>query len=420
MRALAFAVLLAGCHDWDSLSSGGDGGTDLGAQVDAQVVADLECQPSDLAGNVDAGKQMVTLDGGAIATSGWTRRVIAIDVGGGPLGTTDGKLDLVVLQRSASPSTNNLTTLLSEGDGTFSTPIDSAIGMALPNDVVIADFDEDGKPDAVVTLEGQDKLWFMKGNGDGTFAAPMSRDLEQVNVSAPRAPGALAAGYFHDQRHVDLIVAEEGGPRASLFVGAGNGTFTEAGSRPLGVGARHTLLAADVDGDCVTDVVALNGGSGGNTLTILRGMADGALHDFVGGAFTVGGEPAAVAVGDFNRDQRPDLIVANRNSGYLSLVLGGEVGFKSPIAVNVGSPQSAVAAGDFNGDHILDLVLVRGFELALSLGDEAGGFGAPSRLDGADTVDSMIAVDLDGDGLADVAHSRGNASEVYLYRNTSL
>src|SRR5262249_42631163 len=67
--------------------------------------------------------------------------------------------------------------------------------------------------------------------------------------------------------------------------------------------------------------------------------------------------PSSVAVGDFNHDGKPDLVVANRVSNNLSVFLGnGDGTFQAAVTYNTGSQPVFVAVGDFNSDGKLDLV----------------------------------------------------------------
>jgi hypothetical protein len=72
-----------------------------------------------------------------------------------------------------------------------------------------------------------------------------------------------------------------------------------------------------------------------------------------------GSYPASVAVADVNGDGKPDLLVANKGSGTVSVLLGNGDGTFQP-AVSYGSGGSftySLALGDVNGDGKLDLVV---------------------------------------------------------------
>src|SRR5436190_15738369 len=82
--------------------------------------------------------------------------------------------------------------------------------------------------------------------------------------------------------------------------------------------------------------------------------------------FPTGVSPSSVAVGDFNRDGRRDLAVANRDSDSVSVLLGnGDGMFQRAVNYPVGSCRGpdqhsfpwSVAVDDFNGDGLQDLVV---------------------------------------------------------------
>src|SRR5437867_6797733 len=78
-----------------------------------------------------------------------------------------------------------------------------------------------------------------------------------------------------------------------------------------------------------------------------------------------------MAVGDVNGDGRPDLAVANVNSGDVSVLLGnGDGTFQPALTFAAGYAPYSVAVGDFNGDGRPDLsaVAVRGVSVLLGLG----------------------------------------------------
>jgi FG-GAP-like repeat len=85
----------------------------------------------------------------------------------------DGFIDVVVggPNTNASGTVIGISVLLSNGDGTFQPPV----YYPFPNgvtDVVVADFNGDGKLDLAVAAGS---VRVMLGNGDGTFKAGIAR-----------------------------------------------------------------------------------------------------------------------------------------------------------------------------------------------------------------------------------------------------
>src|SRR5258708_4664192 len=68
-----------------------------------------------------------------------------------------------------------------------------------------------------------------------------------------------------------------------------------------------------------------------------------------------GSAPQQVAVADFNRDGKPDIVVAN--GGSVSILLGnGDGTFRAPITTTVNAFPRALAVVDLNGDGVPDSV----------------------------------------------------------------
>jgi hypothetical protein len=92
-----------------------------------------------------------------------------------------------------------------------------------------------------------------------------------------------------------------------------------------------------------------------------------------------GHRPASIAVADLNHDHHPDLIVANFDDGTLTVFFGdGKDHFVpapgSPFAC--GHSPNDIAVADLNGDGNLDLVVANTETpyITVLLGDGRGGF----------------------------------------------
>jgi uncharacterized protein (TIGR03437 family) len=135
----------------------------------------------------------------------------------------------------------------------------------------------------------------------------------------------------------------------------------------------------------------------------------GTLIAAAGSPFTAGASPGAIVVGDFNRDGRPDIAVANRvaSIGGVNILLGdGNGGFQPARAIVVGGTPWAIATGDFNGDKNLDLVVASrdANNINILLGDGNGGFARAGPTYTTDPAPSaVVTADFNQDGQLDIA-----------------
>ena len=108
-----------------------------------------------------------------------------------------------------------------------------------------------------------------------------------------------------------------------------NGTpMFQAGRMP------HSVAMGDFNGDGNQDLVVANKGS--NDVSILLGNGKGGFLPAVN--YAAGSKPWSVVVGDFNRDGKPDLAVANAASNNISILLGnGNGAFQPAVSYAVGS-----------------------------------------------------------------------------------
>ncbi|MDY7053858.1 FG-GAP repeat domain-containing protein, partial [Limnospira fusiformis] len=136
--------------------------------------------------------------------------------------------------------------------------------------------------------------------------------------------------------------------------------------------------------------------------------------------FDVGSSPYAITVGDFNRNRKLDLAVANYSGSNVSLLLGkGDGTFDlSDTNLTVVNRPRLIAAGDLNADRNLDLVVMNQstssnnltvLEGIGSAGFIGGNFNTGSKSGAGD----FLLVDLDGDRNLDlIVMNQGNSDQI--------
>jgi hypothetical protein len=334
---------------------------------------------------------------------------VNIVVGSGPRSLVvgdfngDGRQDLAV----ANSGSNNVSILRGNGDGTFQTTLNNAVGTG-PESVAVGDFNGDGKQDLAVANLGSASVSVLLGAGDGTFSAA-------VNHGAGTSPASVAVGDFNGDGRPDLAVANNGSANVSLLSGNGNGTFKAAVNYGAGTTPR-SVAAGDFDADGKQDLAVANQGS--NDVSVLINDASLTACTFRPAVnYPAGTGPSSVAGGDFDRDGKQDLAVANSTSGNVSILLNNGNGtFKPAVNYPAGTGPSSIAVGDFDRDGKLDLGVANAGSnnVSILLGDVNGTF-KPAVNFAAGAGPSSVAVgDFDRDGKQDLAIANRGANNVSI------
>lgn len=206
--------------------------------------------------------------------------------------------------------------------------------------------------------------------------------------AAPAARAALAANLTANSGQLGAYVIYPSGAWPEAVVG---GEFT-------GDGRGDAALSASFNWDAEND----------NRLHLFAQTSGGGL--IRAQRLATGNQPTALAAGDFNRDGRRDVVVANQDDDTLILFLHTGAGLTATLTLPTGAGPDAVAVGDFNGDLRDDIAVVHAISQTVGLYHQqaAGSFAAPVWLGLSSAGYNDIAVgDLNSDGYDDLVVLRG-------------
>ena len=300
----------------------------------------------------------------------------------------DGNPDIVVANAgSDSADSGSITVLLGDGQRGFHVAPNSPFPAGhLPNDIAIADMNADGNLDLVVANHQSPYLRVFLGDGRGRFhLAPGS----PVDVHSYPHPHGVVLADFNSDGKVDAVTDSWGNNQIEILPGDGTGrlitpgSFFRTGRRPY-----ERLRTADFNHDGHPDIVTTNLDDG--TVSVLLGDGRGGLRNAPSSPFPAGGKPWEVTVDDLNEDGNADLIIipyqrdiSGPKENAVSVLLGdGRGGFHalpgSPLALGDCLGPNSVAAGDLtgNGFHAIAVACAESRTLRLYERGAAGNFNA--------------------------------------------
>lgn len=309
---------------------------------------------------------------------------------------------------SANGTSDDVSVLLGNGNGTFRSAVSFGVGK-IPLALVASDLDHDGILDLVLALSGSDQVVVLKGDGRGFFKPLASqgsgkgttflavRDVNGDGWEDVIAVNSGRFGYYPPFNLAVLLNDGKGGLQApviyenegrdgmfptgvlvedmtgdgkpdltvtwsqpswrspnglvSMLKNSGDGTFVPYKELKPGF-TLSAIQGADLNHDGLMDLAVTSLFS--DSVRILLQEAGGTFNEL--DPIKVSFAPVGIIFRDFDGDRELDMVVVNRDSNSLSMFLGiGKGRFVSAGHFGVGATPSAVAVEDFDQDHIPDL-----------------------------------------------------------------
>lgn len=232
------------------------------------------------------------------------------------------------------------------GDGSVGTFHDSVLGanLVMLETATLADLDENGTLDLVVSYLDTDETAVLLGNGDGTFGPAATY------VGAAQSP--IAIGDVNGDGVLDFVVRSLNVGFLRVRHGVGDGTFS--GTQTITTGAFDEFwVLEDLNDDGALDLASYQPANNGAVL--LRGNGDGTFS--VPSVLPAPGFAIDLVSGDWNGDGAADLVLVADQPHEVVLVPGnGDGTFQSGRHFAL-APSGTLHRADFDGDGVDDLAL---------------------------------------------------------------
>jgi hypothetical protein len=325
----------------------------------------------------------------------------------------DNYLDII----SVNSKLDSISIIIGYGNGTFAAETIYPTGTnSHPSAVVLGDFNNDNRSDLIVVNTDTDSIATLIGYDYALFEIP--KTYQSVNNVGPYA---IVTSDFNNDNYLDIAVTFFYSGTVGILLGYGNGSFNDMMIYPQKNDSELNKLAVgDINNDGKLDIVVADTGT--NNVLILLGYGNGSFATSMAISTGDNSWPTAIAIADFNKDDSLDVAVTTFESNKVGILLGYGNGSFAPITTyptGIGSHPVAITVSDFNKDDRLDIAVVNRdtFNIGILLGFGNGSFANQVTYSTGPLSfpNSIVVSDVNSDGRLDIIATNNNGNSISIF-----
>jgi hypothetical protein len=267
----------------------------------------------------------------------------------------DNDLDIIVGLKFNSNYSVQI--LFNNGIGSFDQTIGLIASVIQPlSSIVVADINDDGKSDIIISIPDENIIGIYLNKGDRIFD-------DMTTYPMDKFPMSVYATDLNNDNKPDIIVANAKSNSISILFNQGDGTFPDPINYIVGTGPIF-VTAADLNHDNQSDIILVNYFSNNIVIYLNNGSNNFTYYT----NFSAQANPLSVALNDYNSDGSIDIIVPNYHSNNIQVFFNDGTGiFSQSTTYNTYPQPRPVAAADMNNDNKPDIVFGNGNYVATIL-----------------------------------------------------